>query len=439
MSSQSSVSSAEQQLGASGQGPNRAQMNATPNSESQKNSLKRSFPVSPESESDLSHNISPTGSPNRAGKQNIVNSAPPEGVNEELWEMLLSIKRDTTKANDLAGALDDRLLILEDSHDHAGADMLRMKHTLAEVVESNKVLAGRLMRAETTIERQREEITEIRMRSMRDNIIVRTQGAEYKEVSNENTASVFKRFMAKEMHVPDADKLCITRAHRMGQSNERNNRMMIAKVAFDGDQKRIFDNASSLRNTNFSVMKQIPHEIEERRQFAWQDYKKARGAKLPASFVGGRLIVSGRAVDKFCPVSLPTKSDVLSGGSATPMGPVSDVVGVDRHEFVACAAEVCTLQGVRDGLDTALKHEVFSKATHLPYAFRYQDDGGNLHENFHSDDDSGAGLQMLRALQSCDIMNVAVYVAHLTADNPLPFKRKSDALKEVVLKAVKND
>ena len=168
---QSSVSSAEQQLGASGQGPNRVQLNATPNNESQKNSLKRSFPVSPESVSDLSHNISPTGSPNRDGKQNLVNSAPPERVNEELWEMLLSIRRDTTKANDLAGALNDRLLIFEDSHDHAGADMLRMKHTLAEVVESNKVLAGRLMRAETTIERQREEIAELRMRSMRDNIL----------------------------------------------------------------------------------------------------------------------------------------------------------------------------------------------------------------------------------------------------------------------------
>ena len=67
--------------------------------------------------------------------------------------------------------------------------------------------------------------------------------------------------MANEMRVPDADKQgsiqCITPAHLMGQYNEHNNRMTIAKLAFDGDQKCIFENGSSPRNTNFSVMKQM--------------------------------------------------------------------------------------------------------------------------------------------------------------------------------------
>ena len=144
--------------------------------------------------------------------------------------MLLSIKWDTIKDIDLAGALDDRLLILEDSHDHAGADILHMQHTLAEVVESKKILAGRLMRAVTTIERQREEITELRMRSMRGNIIVLTRVPNIRRcltrIQLVCSSTLWIKKCTYQMLIN-----CITRAHRMGQSNERNNWMMIAKVA----------------------------------------------------------------------------------------------------------------------------------------------------------------------------------------------------------------
>ena len=174
---------------------------------------------------------------------------PPEGVHPNVWEMLLSIKKDTARATELGASLDQRLVILEDSHDHTGADIAKLKQAVTEVAKSNKILNGRLFRAEMTIERQRAEITDLRMRSMRDIVIIRTKGATYKECREENTSSVFKRFLAQEMHVPNAEKITITRSHRMGQSIGDMNKMMIANVAFDDDQRRIFDNAKSLKGT----------------------------------------------------------------------------------------------------------------------------------------------------------------------------------------------
>ena len=93
---------------------------------------------------------------------------PPEGVHSTVWNMLLSIKKDTAGATELADSLDPRLVILEDCHDHTGADIAKLKQAIAKVAKFNKILNGHLYQAEMTIERQCAEITDLRMRSMRD-------------------------------------------------------------------------------------------------------------------------------------------------------------------------------------------------------------------------------------------------------------------------------
>ena len=63
----------------------------------------------------------------------------------------------------------------------------------------NKNLVGRLLRAENVIERQCSDITDLRARMMRDNIIIKTKGECYKDKRDENTTSVFKLFSIKNL------------------------------------------------------------------------------------------------------------------------------------------------------------------------------------------------------------------------------------------------
>ena len=260
-------------------------------------------------------------------------------------------KKDTARATELGDSLDQRLVILEHSHGHSGADIAKLEQAVAEVAKSNKILNGRLFRAEMTIERQRAEITDLLMRSMRDNIIIRTKGTTYKECREENTSSVFKCFLAQEMHVPNAEKITITRPHRMGQSIGDMNKMMIAKVAFDDDQRRIFDNAKSLKGTQYSVVKQLPYEVEERRQFAWPDYKRAREAKQTAKFIRSHLYVSGEKIHQYDPIVLPAQSSFSYEQSDPTMGFTTESTVAYDHEFDACAGKVTSLQTVRNCLD----------------------------------------------------------------------------------------
>ena len=61
-----------------------------------------------------------------------------------------------------------------------GRDLAIIKKDVASLVLANKTLAGRLLRAENTIEKQKAQIIDLRMRSMRDNIIIKTKGTEMK-------------------------------------------------------------------------------------------------------------------------------------------------------------------------------------------------------------------------------------------------------------------
>ena len=76
--------------------------------------------------------------------------------------------------------LNNKVLALEDQSDEMGGDIYHFKRQMASLTLSKKVLTGRLLRAETVIERQRKDISDLRMRSMRDNIIIKSKGEAYK-------------------------------------------------------------------------------------------------------------------------------------------------------------------------------------------------------------------------------------------------------------------
>ena len=108
--------------------------------------------------------------------------------------------------------LTDRVLILEDQADKSGNDIHNIQQQLRELQFSNKVLTGRLIRAEIKIQQQEDRIQDLISRSMRDNLVIKTTGDEYKEMRDEDTSYVVKKFLAKEMRVTNVEGIAIIRA-----------------------------------------------------------------------------------------------------------------------------------------------------------------------------------------------------------------------------------
>ena len=100
-----------------------------------------------------------------------------------------------------------------------------------------------------------------------------------------------------------------TWAHRTGNASADKNRMIITKVTYNEDQNHFFHNAKVLKeNRDYFVSKQIPGEMEERRQFGWKELQKAKSQWKPARFASRRLIVDNEFVAAFGLEPLPSLS-----------------------------------------------------------------------------------------------------------------------------------
>ena len=108
--------------------------------------------------------------------------------------MLKAIRRDIAKLN----TLDDRVVLMEDKIDNNSTDIVHLKQSVDQLTHSNNTTIGRLVRAEACIKRQEHEITDLKMRSMRGDIIIRTSGKTYKECRDEDTFVTIRNFIRSE-------------------------------------------------------------------------------------------------------------------------------------------------------------------------------------------------------------------------------------------------
>ena len=360
---------------------------------------------------------------------------PPEGVHPMMWRLLTTIQKDVSKLDDIP----NRVAVMEDLVDNNGSDISMLKNTVELLVASDKTLSGRLLRAEAVFTRQQQEITDLKCRSMRDNLIIKTSGEKYKELKNENTDTTVRKFLREELRIPDTEGIQINSSHRMGQATAAYNRMLIARLPKRRDHTKVFDNVKALQGTTFSISKQVPAEIDERRQFAWAEYKEAKSEKKPARFDGGTLVVGGEPIKRYNPVQLPISSNVLQQRCSPSLAVgTSDVVADGSHTFQAWASPAYSTYDVREAYDQLLHFPELAGATHAPYAFRFQGAGSNPQEIFFSDGDTNAGVMMVRIIRELSAENLVVFVAHYTGEHPtsLSRKKKVECLASVIGGAV---
>ena len=359
----------------------------------------------------------------------------PDSVNKWVRDMLIAIRYNNSKTKEQLDTLDKRATSLEEQDEEQKADIAMLKAQVQELELSNKTMVGRLVRTEITMQKQNVTISDLTARSMRDNLVFKTSGVAYKEMKEENTDAILRKFLAQEMHIADVNDLTILRIHRMGQANGNQNRPIIAKFAFDSDIRKIFSNVRSLKGTSHSITSQVPSEYNERRQFGWEQFKAARDEKKHARFNGGQLFVQNEPVTRFDPIPLPATGDITIGKCISRMDVWSgdaDPISIKHNVFNARTTRVESLQDIRDAYDSVLQQDTYAHAGSLPFAYRFMNGNGTLVENFESNGENGAGLSILRCLRKKKINNVVCFVSLEGAGSALTYKAKSEAMEGVV-------
>ncbi|XP_062570261.1 uncharacterized protein LOC134232323 [Saccostrea cucullata] len=135
-----------------------------------------------------------------------------------------------------------------------------------------------------------ESITDLRSRSMRDNLVF----CGIPEKRNENCEVVLRNFIKDKMKI--YDYISFERVHRMGKFEEFNTkpRNIVAKFSFFQDREYVRSQAPrKLKGTHVWVNEQYPPEVEEQRKKLYPVIRQARKEHRRVKLVKDTLYVDG--------------------------------------------------------------------------------------------------------------------------------------------------
>ena len=301
-------------------------------------------------------------------------------------------------------------------------DVKDLKHSVADLVNENielrtnvevlqkrlQITEGLTLRNQSKILQQTDQITDLKCRSMRDNVVINGIPEGTNETW-EQSKEKFKTFLKDDLKIQDTNDVMIDRVHRTGQKNGRKPRPLIAKLINTTSKDTIFKNVKNLKNKKeISVQEQLPPEVSECRKRLWAKYKEAKtNSANKVSWATDRLIING--------VSYSSKDENIEINPAESSRKNIDLhhtahVVVEDSTFMGHAVRISSKEDVSDVLAELLKDKAVAGATHNVYAYRVQDANGQIFERSKDDGEHGAGYQILKMLREREETNVMIVV-----------------------------
>ena len=331
--------------------------------------------------------------------------------------------------------------------DFMHSDFSDMKKSVTQLIEENLELTKKVeylekrlnlseglitqLRVKTTA--QAEEITDLKCRSMRDNIVI--QGIQEDDNETwENTKNKVREFLTNTMKM-DGKILAIDRAHRIGVKGQRP-RAIVVKFLTSTARESVFGHVKHLKGLNqYSIQEQLPAEVTERRKHLWPQYKAAKDAGDKPRWSVDKLVVKGRQISalddhvQFDPaVDLKNEIDVNLAHTGHKLE--------EGSTFIGHAATVKNASDVPIVLAKLLQDQSIAKATHNAYAYRIGRIGSNnLKEGIKDDGEHGAGLKILQQIQERGATNIIVIVSRFYGGKHMGPKR-FDCFKDSAQEAI---
>ena len=322
-----------------------------------------------------------------------------------LWELLLSIKADTTVTSQRVEALENRVGELEDSYPQ---DLENRVKSLERTVD---LLTARMVKQEKVSEYQGKQIEDIRSHSMKENLLINFDKTEasYKESAGENMIELIRHFMVTKLGIDRSvvDAMYIPVAHRIGFKKQQYTRAAIVKIPVAKDRELVMSRVGRLKNTQHFIAKQLTPKQRERKQLSIRVYKELKGdPNNNVKLIDDKLYLNGDVQtmllqpatirEVFDPNDPPTVT-LLKGTSITDGG----------STFSGYAAKVKTQHEVRDAVMLAKHNPALAAATHLMYAYKLS----NGKSNYHSDDDHGIGMKLIQHMETNNIQDTVLIVS----------------------------
>jgi hypothetical protein len=168
------------------------------------------------------------------------------------------------------------------------------------------------------------------------------------------------------MHVPGVETFQIPVAHRLGSHTGGFARPILAKFPVAEELSQVLRHTNRLRDTRHSVIRQIPPSMNERKQFAYEEFKaKKVDPRNKARLSNDKLFIKGKIQCQFQRPVLPESSSLEA-----PLIAEGPEISEKGSIFKGYAASIASMEELRACLDAVLIKPGVASSSHMIYAYR---------------------------------------------------------------------
>ncbi len=317
--------------------------------------------------------------------------------------------------------LNDRLdMTIHEMEDNT-SNVSNLGGKVERLEEQVSLLISLLTKKEKEITSMKSDITDLRARTMRDNIVITGLAEEEKE---DLPAKVNDLLSKIEVNTEEGNSgpMSFDRIHRFG-GNSKGPRPIVAKIHDFRDKITIITNAPKLKDLTAKakppispifINDQYPEEIAERRKQAFSKIKanKMKPDHMQANMrlIQDKLYINGE-LDRPA-VTRPTPAAILTYDSneEEKLKKMKVITGERQSEkgnsFTGLAVNVTSLADVRRAYKKVLRLPGNASAASVMLAYQLEDGTFGHYDDY----EHGGGYRIMSGLRFSNIRNMAVFV-----------------------------
>lgn len=323
------------------------------------------------------------------------------------------VKQTKNSAECDQGPLCDTLKTVSDQAECNYNEITTLRSENAQLRRELDLLRSVVIRMDRKLSHMDDDITDLRSRSMKDNILIHN----YPYTQQEDLATTMPNVIKQSLGV-DVE---FVRIHRNGVRPQFNNKpVTITAKLLDRNKKDEILNAQRLKKIAkqrlpFFITPQLPTPLTSARNKLFDKADSFRKQSINVKVHRNEIIMpNGSKYEEEVPLISSADTLQISAEEYQSLDDVlvvsTDPVQKDGSEFMAIGANI-------QSTDEALN--VYKKASIDPYAascdsrilvYRFRDQSGKIIESYHDDREHGAGRRLLRYFHDNRINDVAIVV-----------------------------
>ncbi|XP_061195102.1 uncharacterized protein LOC133203309 [Saccostrea echinata] len=290
--------------------------------------------------------------------------------------------------------------------------LLRQENT--QLRRELELLRSVVIRMDRKMSLMEHEVTDLRSRSMRDNILIHNYPYEPNEDLPTSMPVTFKELLGVDVS--------FVRIHRNGARPQYNSDRPVSITAKLTDRSKINTilNAQKLKKIAkqplpFFITTQQPASIVSARNRVYDTAESLRSQNITVKIQKNQIILpNGSSYKDDIPFLSNADALLVTPEETEHLDSVetknSDPIKKDGSEFMAFGARVKTVEDVKNMYSKVLIDPYAASADNRILVYRFSTVDGTVHENYHDDCEHGAGRRLLRYMRENQIHNTAFVI-----------------------------